>query len=183
MVLNVDTINFCHRPVGETVIWSDVQVMSTGGGPLTLSKIAVRGDANCAFRVFYPETSASGKLNTRIAPDEQAGHFAPIVIASGEAIVLRVAYTPSSDGVTDRADLVMTSNAVNISDVDQKSVTSVIPMCGMGDDDASNPSDLDAGAGDVDGGDVLDAGLACDSCGKALKKGTPGCESGYDDDF
>jgi hypothetical protein len=179
--LNVKNINFCNRPVGETVVWNDVQVRNTSSGVLTISMISVRGDANCSFQVFYPWTSATGKIKTNTAPQEaNAKGFDPLLIDRSASILLKVAYTPSALGVLDRADLVIKTDAVNTNE------NIVIPMCGRGDFpvlyDAGVFDSLDASISS-DSSDPEDAGVnvdsSCLSCGKNLKPGAPYCESGY----
>lgn len=177
MVLNVDAINFCNRPVGETVVWNDVQITNTSRGELTLSNIAIRGNATCAFEVSYPRENENGKLKTSTVKAEGNGSFTPLVISPHQGIVLKVAYTPSSEGEDDQAALVITSNAANLNSGSKETVTTVIPMCGVGVSADAFSTDLwDAGI-ELDAG-ASDAGvLECKSCGKALKKGAPACES------
>ena len=173
MVLNVDTINFCNRPVGETVVWNDVQLLNASRGELTLSNIAIRGNETCAFEISYPRETVPGKLKTSNAKPEGSS-FAPLVVPSGQGIVLKVAYTPSGEGVTDTAALVITSDAANLNNGPNETVTTVIPMCGVG--EKSDASLWDAGV-ELDGGDPDAGERSCGSCGKALKKGVPGCKS------
>ncbi len=182
MVLNVDTINFCNRTLGETVVWNDVQITNTGRSDLLLSKIAVRGDDTCAFQVFYPEQTPAGKLKTRLAPQEQNSKgFSPVTVPPDQGILLKVVYTPSEIDKADHADLVIQSNASNLVENTEKTVTTVISMCGFG---AAAESSTTAAAGDAgaeeDGGLPMDGGVPCESCGKILKKGAPGCEAGYE---
>lgn len=183
MVLNIDAVNFCSRAVGETVVWNDVQITNTSRGELTLSNIRIRGNATCAFEVSYPRESNAGKLKTSTVKPEGKGSFTPLTIPPFQGIVLKVAYTPSGEGVTDQAALVIASNAANLNSGSDETVTTVIPMCGEGvNADALSIDVQDAGI-DMDAGLDMDAGIPdagaaeCKSCGKALKKGAPGCDA------
>ena len=179
--LNVITINFCHRPVGETVVWNDVQIRNLGRDNLTISKMAIRGNATCAFEVSYPKTGANGKTMTASVPAEaNAKNFSSWTIPASGAALIRVAYTPSAVGETDRADLLIESDSAKL---DTQLV--VVPMCGTG---AAPASSEVSDAGDMPDAsvptetDVDDAGEAdeatpeCEACGARLKKGAPSCQ-------
>lgn len=174
--LNVDTIHFCERTVGEPFVWNDLQLINTGKGPLTIKNIELRGDTGCAFACEY-RSDTRGIVS---CPRESKGtEGALVTIPKGAARLVRLTYTPSEAGYLDEAGLVITTDADNIGNTGEWRQR-VVSMCGQGvaaDTDTEAGDSPDGGVGaEPDGGLTTDAGTGCGSCGKAPKKGAPGCE-------
>jgi hypothetical protein len=177
--LNVGSVNFCERTVGESFAWNDLQLLNTGKGPLDIQSILVRGDEGCAFQCFYRPT---GRTSLVACPPEGSGANAlPASILAGETLLVRVVYTPGAEDNTDQATLVINTNADNTEPKNKNGWGQVlVPLCGTG-VPADTDVEGDAGAdSEPDGGpSVLDGGAPgdCGDCGAPLPKGAPGCET------
>ncbi len=171
--LNAEQINFCGRPMDDTVFWNNLQLRNTGKGILTISSIAVRGDERCAFTCEYPDPSGNGKL---IPCVNEGTSFSPFALDAGHTLLLRVGYTPSSLEEGDVAALVIHSDAANLLEGEAKTAVSEIGICGHG-VAGDAPTDVDDAAADA--GVPMDGGTGdgeCVACGDLPEKGAPSCE-------
>ena len=167
--LNVDEVNFCTRPYGDSFVWNDLQLRNTGKGPLNIKSIAIRGDAGCAFECSYN----TGKGITNCPRESAASSRAPFSVAEGDSLLVRVTYTPGEEedeDASDLATLIITTDADNVTNEETNWSVVKVPMCGWG--IALPDTDGDAGILDIDAGSG-----GCESCGKPLKKGAPSCSN------
>ncbi len=163
--LNVDDVNFCGRPYGESFAWNDLQIKNTGKGPLTIKSIKIRGDAGCAFECSY----SSGRSIASCVREASSGGTS-VSVAEGDSLLVRVVYTPSDEDASDKATLIITTDADNLTDDEEKLAVVKVPVCGRG-----LPVDTDT-AGDAGVPTDGDAGVeACGDCGAPLKKSAPSC--------
>ncbi len=186
-------INFCQKPVGEKFIWQNFQMRNTGDANLIVTGIMLRGDASCAFRCFREAAMGETAGELYPCPEEEQGETPfEMIIRPGATRVVRIEYTPAQIGETDRAALVIRSNAADIDPGEEQFTTVAIPMCGTGSEadtaivddlDAGGPSDEaadaapedDAGDDESDEDDATESHLDCGSCGKPLSPGAPDC--------
>jgi hypothetical protein len=171
--LNADAVNFCDRVVGESYVWNNLQLRNTGKGPLTVKSIQIRGDQGCAFQCFY---DTGGGRTSKCPRESGGGSVPPVTIFKGGTLLLRVIYEPGAEEYTDRATLVIATDADNLDD-DGEWHNLLIPLCGHGVADLSPEGDAGPDDGEDAGVSEGDAGMTgdCGDCGKPLKKGAASC--------
>ena len=163
--LNVDSINFCGRPVDDTVLWNNLQLRNPSKGVLTISSISIRGDEGCAFSCEYPDPGGSGALISCPAEGSSSRAFA---LEGGRTLLVRIGYTPSSLGESDSAALIIESDASNLIEDGAKTAVTAIGMCGFGVDETPSADAGVSADGGLEGGD-------CPACADLPEKGAPSC--------
>ena len=159
--LNAESVSFCESPS----VFNNLQLRNTGSGPLTISKIGMRGDGGCAYTCDY---AVPGAVDVRPCRNEGA-KSAEVRLEAGQTILVRIGYTAPVEGEAAPAAVVVESNALNLLAGDASTATVVIPLC--------------AGMPVTDGGDLLDAGISdagtvdvsCSACEEIPEKGAPVC--------
>jgi hypothetical protein len=158
-------INFCYKQVGETREWQGAVLESSGSAPVEITRIMLRGDPGCAFRVFREAASGEEPGAYPLPPEEEPGGPISLVLAPGQVAFVEILYDPSAAGETDSAAMVVQAAT---SDPEQGQL--VIPLCGVGLAPGGTPpdeSDADAGS---------DGGPDCPPC-EELDEGAPWCDS------
>jgi hypothetical protein len=168
--VNFVEINMCFKEVGQTYTWQNMQMVNTGSADLTIAAVEIRGDVNCAFKCFREpaDTEPSDQFYECKNEHENSAPF-QMTVPPGEARILKIEFTPSQVGVTDKAALAITSDASNFT-VSSEAVDGtaddyiwqkrLVPMCGTGIDTEL----ADGGCEEVDAG-----------CGDPLTADSPGC--------
>jgi hypothetical protein len=126
-------INMCAKEVGKTFTWQNFQIRNIGDAELTVSQIAIRGDAECAFKCYRGADDLEDPTKTYACPAEGSspGSF-QMTIPPGESQILKIEYTPSGENFEDQAALVITSDTNDDDSEDELWQKLVVPMCGIG---------------------------------------------------
>jgi len=161
--------NMCFKQLGASYEWQGLQLQSVGEADLIITNIEVRGDSGCAFQCS--RQAADGEPPDQLYPCPQEGDGSPgfaMTVPPGSIRFVRLIYTPTADGVTDQASLVVTSNAESYLDEGSPTGRVEIPLCGQGFEQGDEP---DAGADE-------DGGVDCPECVPPAP-GAAGCSDGY----
>ena len=161
--LNVESVSFCESPS----VFNNLQLRNTGNGPLTISKIRMRGDADCAYTCEYV---VPGKNGVQSCLNEDSASNSTVHLEADQTILVRIEYTAPEAGDPAAAAVVIESNALNLLEDDASTATVVVSLC--------------AGTIVTDGGDLSDAGTSdagdaestCSACEETPEKGAPACE-------
>ena len=185
---------------GDTIVWQNFQMRNITSVDWNIYNIEVRGNSNCAFKVYRDE-SLMGETGMKLCPEESSDNPPlGLVVPYKNSTVLRVEYTPSQEGIMDYATIVITSNAqvetyqTEVEQVwadpeddvpgEESEITKIlIPMCGA----AILPVPADGGVDETDT-DFLpydcprvlpeSEGMPLSNmlCGEPLSEDTPGCQ-------